>query len=279
MPKHAASLTSILDATASEMLSQFRKSSEIEHRASKGGQREGIVINTFLERFLPRNVSVVGSGEVVSLDGDVSPQCDVLIVDPNAPFLVEEAGYRVAVAEAVFGVIEVKSNLTTSELEDAYKKIVHVKRMKRSAYGSRRSTRLRLYGRDWDYFPPLGMIFAFDGAELITLGSKMADLAAKYEDSPELQVNSVWVLNRGSLTWADPTTRQINPAPEAHSAIQAISASPGQVLLQMTAHLHEHLQIAFTPGVRLLPYLGDATFGDHVMAWERSRNANEAADR
>jgi hypothetical protein len=278
MPRNVPSLSNILAATAKRMLADFDASREIEHRASKGSVREGTVIES-LRPFLPGNVSIVGSGEMVSLDGEVSPQCDVLIVDPNSPFLIEEEGYRVALAEAVWGVIEVKSDLTTNELGDAYEKIARVKRMKRSAYGLRRTIQLSKYGREWEYFPPVGMIFAFDGAELETLGEKMALLAAKYEDTPELQVDSVWVLNRGSLTWADPNTHRVEPAPKANSSVQAISARPGEVLLQMIAHLHEHLQIAFTPGVRLLPYIKDASFGEHLMSWGRTPRTDEANDR
>ncbi len=267
MAKQAASLRRIFDATAMRMLAEFEETREAQHRPSKGTLREEIVLDVFLKRFLSRNVSVVGSGEVVSVDGDVSPQCDLLIVDLSAPFLIEKSGYRVAASESVFGVIEVKSNLTSAELVDAYEKVVHVKRMSRSAYLSKGLITRRVYGRTWEHFPLMGMIFAYDGAELETLGTGMATMAAKYRDTPELQVDSIWVLNRGSLTWADPGTHRINPAPEEGDAIQAISSNPGQVLLQMTAHLHAFLQSAFTPGLRILDYFGDASFGNHLMAW------------
>lgn len=108
------------------------------------------------------------------------------------------------------------------------------------------------------------------------LGEQQTGIRAR---PPELQVDSIWVLNRGSLTWADPGTLRINPAPEKGDAIQAISSNPGQVLLQMTAHLHAFLQSAFTPGLRILDYFGDASFGNHLMAWVPDEEGGQATEK
>jgi hypothetical protein len=193
----------------------------------------------------------------------------LLVVDPTAPFLLEKSDYRIAAVESVFGIIEVKSNLTTTELIQSYKKIAAIKAMPKTAFrpalGLER-TRC-VYGRTWTHMPMVGMIFAYEGAELDTLGNAMAEVAADYADQPQLQVDSVWVLRRGSLTWADPVTHRINASPNPGDAFQAISSTPGQVLLHFAAHLHEQFAAAWTTGLNLFEYLKSENLGHHVQAW------------
>ena len=53
---------------------------------------------------------------------------------------------------------------------------------------------------------------------MISLGNAMAEVAEQYEDEPHLQVDSVRVLRKGSLTWTDPVTQKINVCPEPGNA-------------------------------------------------------------
>lgn len=251
------------------MLAEFEDTRHVKHRGSKGVLREAVVLDRFLRKYMPRNVELVESSEMLSVDGKRSGQCDLLIKDPGAPFLLEKDEYRIAAAESIYGVIEVKSNLTTSELKDAYRKIAFAKDLPRTAY--QESIRPRpsrtMYGSKWEHLPLVGMIFAFEGAELETLGDAMAELAEEFEDRPHLQVDSVWVLNKGALVWSDPGTQQIRVVPNPGDAFQAIKATPGQVLTQLTAHLHELYASAWPSDLRMLDYLEKAEFGIHVKAW------------
>ncbi len=79
------SFAGILESVAARMLADFEASSVVEHRGSKGTVRETGFRTDFLAKYLPRNVEVTGSGEVISADGQVSGQCDVLLVDPATP--------------------------------------------------------------------------------------------------------------------------------------------------------------------------------------------------
>ena len=47
------------------------------HAGSKGAIREDYLTD-FLREHLPRTVDVYGSAEIVTADGQISPQCDVL---------------------------------------------------------------------------------------------------------------------------------------------------------------------------------------------------------
>lgn len=193
-------LEDLLQSTAKKMLADFEASGQAKHPGSKGTVREDKV-REFLDAHLSRTVDVVGSGEAVAADGQRSTQCDVMITDPTAPFLFDEESYRIATIEGVFGVIEVKSTLTSDELRNAMRKIARIKAMPRTAYmptiGPQRWR--RMYGREWHNMPMIGMVFAYDGAELDTLGQVLAEVAAELTDHPEQRTDSVWVLNRGAL--------------------------------------------------------------------------------
>lgn len=261
-------LSKALAQTAAKMVAEYERTREMQHRGSKGTVRESLVVNEFLSHYMPRNVQVVGSSEVAACTGDISTQCDLLVVDPTAPFLLETSDYRMAAVENVYGVIEVKSNLTADELKASYVKLASLKAMTKTAFVGAEPGRTRtVYGRQWDYVPTVGMIFAYEGAQLETLGQAMAEVAGEYEDDPHLQVDSVWVMNRGSLTWADPQTRRINVAPNPGDCIRAISATPGQTLMHLTAHLHEQFASAWSSGFRLTDYLGSAELGHTGKVW------------
>jgi hypothetical protein len=110
-------LADTLQRTANIMLADYDRTRSIEHRGLKGTVREALVLDQFLSRYMPRNVSLVRSGEVASLDGERSAQMDLLVADPTAPFLLETDDYRILAAETTFGGIEVKSRLSASELK------------------------------------------------------------------------------------------------------------------------------------------------------------------
>jgi hypothetical protein len=255
--------------TANIMVADYERTRQIQHRGSKGSVREALALEQFFKKYIPNNVAVHGSGEICSVKGQLSTQCDLIVTDPTSPFLLEKDDYRIAAAESVFGVIEVKSNLTAAELKASYRKIAAIKGIPKTAYlpslGPQRTR--KVYGREWTHMPTVGMIFGYEGAELQTLGDAMAEVAAEFEHEPHQHVDSVWILGRGSLTWADPLTHSIRPSPNPGDALQAIASTPGEVLLQLAAHLNEQFATAWTTGLRFRDYIGSAPFGQHVSAW------------
>ena len=108
-------------------------------------------------------------------------------------------------AETVFGVIEVKSYLSAAELKSAYREDCQIQGDEKNGI-SRNSPsppkNRTAYGQIWNTFPPVGIIFGYDGDGMISLGNAMAEVAEQYEDEPHLQVDSVWVLRKG-ITYLD----------------------------------------------------------------------------
>jgi hypothetical protein len=256
-------LAGLLHTTAKELRTRFEKSAIASgHAASKGAVREDYLAD-FLREHLPRTVDVYGSAEIITADGQISPQCDVLIADPATPPFFSEHRHRVVPNECVYGVIEVKSRLDTVELHDACEKIARVRALPKTAYYPPRTPfiyRVQAYGRTWSDWPTAGMIFAFDSVNLDTLAPRLMDWCK--DRDPIEWPDSVWVLGKGCLLWTPHGTTQIDYAPEPESGLVALAPLPGNdVLLPMLLNLHPLLARATMPAFRLVDYAGTAQVG------------------
>ncbi len=238
-------LETIFDGVAKELRAEFDKTQAITHAGAKGQTREAAVVSTFLERYTPGSVAV-GHG------------------DQSTPPFLEQGGYRIVPAECLYGVVEVKSFLDKKELKDAWEKIRAVKRIPKTAFHPQRDLpRTRtVYGRAWDYCPPAGIIFAFDGINIGTLHKHLMDLA---DGVPaEERVDSVWVLEKGSIFWVNPQNGKLDVAPEPGAGSVAFSGTSGSLLLALLFHLHQHFGTAWMPAFRVLDYMKHIQFGKAV---------------
>jgi hypothetical protein len=264
-------LSDLLDSVAKKMLADFDASRGIGHRESKGTDREANLLKNYLSKYLPRSVTAVHSGEAITVDGEVSAQCDIMILDPSTPPFRDEGDYHIVPIECVHGVIEVKSFLSSTELRDAWAKIAAIKRMPKKALRPNPGfPRTRtVYGKPWSYVPTCGLVFAYDGADLRTLGTTLAELAEKEgEDHPEFFIDSVWVFSKGGLVWLNPDNGRVDPSPEPRASLGSLNAYPGQVLMSLTLHLYEHFGTAWTPEFRIIDYFGQAPLGTSGLKWD-----------
>src|SRR5262249_33772653 len=71
----------------------------------------------FFNRYLPVTLRAA-CGHFLTLDGKVSPQLDIMILDSRYPLLAENTdGSVLAMLHSVVGIIECKTNITTAEVE------------------------------------------------------------------------------------------------------------------------------------------------------------------
>ncbi len=91
------------------------------HAGEQGSSNEKILIE-LLTNYLPKRYAI-GRGKIVSYNEEDTNQQDVIIYDPylNSPLYTED-GFLIAGIESVYGVIEVKTTLNKSELENANNK-------------------------------------------------------------------------------------------------------------------------------------------------------------
>jgi len=264
-------LAGVMAGVAKRLRTDFETSAVIEHRGSKGSVREGFITD-YLAKYLPGSVNAIGSGEIIDIHGSVSRQCDVLIVDPSTPPLYsgDREEFHVVYAECVYCVIEVKSNLTTDELIKACENIKSVKQLKKDAFRpDPRGPRLTRDGRTFRYFPTGGVIFAYDGASLKTLGQAFADWCERVD--PDFRPDSVWVLGKGALSWAkEPASSGewgFTVFAEKGRPLGILYAGESEVLLPLTLRLHAMLQSTFMPPFDLSAYAGELTIGTLGEGW------------
>ncbi len=244
-----------------KMLIDFNDiSSAISHRGAKGRVREIEIVTEYLQRYLPGHIGVA-NGECVATNGSVSPECDIILFEKNStPYLVHKEGYQVFPIECVYGVIEVKSRLDKKELRDSIAKIAEIKSMPKVAYDEQRGpivNETTLYGRNWKYFPTIGLLFAYDSIELETL--KQHYIEEQVGLPLEKQVDSVWVLQKGMLIQRNRRTGtiELGPSPETDTRIVK-SDNP---LLLLTIQLQTLMGLAWLPRFKIVPYLHGADFG------------------
>lgn len=263
----ASDLHTILDQVAEQMALDLRKSASIEHRASKGTVRERDAQRAFLEKYLPSVARVTGSGEIVSADGQVSGQCDLMVVDSETPPLWKAEDYVVVPAECCYAVIEVKSNLTVEELKKSWAAAKKAKSLPRTAFQPDPNpiTYTRsAYGREWNALPFIHLVFAYSSATLETLGAEVGRLAA--ETDPALGVDAICVLDRGVISWQDITSGNVFMRENA-SLVFASEMKPGNVLLFMMTALHNHLANArYNPKFNIVGYIKE-TLGQVSNYW------------
>lgn len=134
-----------------------REAGIVQHAGDRGGNREEI-LRTFLAEHLPKKYGVT-KGQVVTKSGVHSHAADVLIYDSvNCPVLYV-GNTRVLPIEGVYGIIEVKSGLSKTELVDAATKVEAFKRL---APRDLTVIRTREYVTVHRPSRPFGIVFGFD---------------------------------------------------------------------------------------------------------------------
>jgi len=242
------------------MLIDFNEiSAEISHRGAKGSVRETEVIKEYLEKYLPGNIGVA-NGECISTDGQVSNECDIILFEKNTtPYLVHKEGYQIFPIECVYGVIEVKSKLDKQQLTDSLKKIVKIKSMPKLAYEKQKGPVVNsttLYGKEWDYFPMIGMIFSFDSINLQTIKNYYIEELSR--ESIEKHIESIWVLNQGMIVHQN-TDGTIVLSPDLNTKPVVLKAD--NPLMLLTVHLQALMSSGWLPRFRITEYLKGASFG------------------
>lgn len=253
----------IMKSVAQRMRADFEETATVNHRGGKGASREEIV-REFMVKYLPRRVEATGRGEIITADEQVSPECDILIVDKSTPPFMDRQDYRIVPVECVHGIVEVKSRLDGRELLDACEKIGAVKSLPKTAYGP--PTMLRnyahLHGRVYDYLPTAGLIFAFESIDLQELARQCSEWCVDKDVS--LVPDGVWVLGKGHLLWSK-SKGELQPRPEPESELAVMRADPDHDnLLQLAVHLGVLFSNAWMRPLALQEYAGLASEGTEI---------------
>lgn len=245
------------------MLTDFEyATAQIHHRASKGREREVLVVKKFLDRYLPSKAQAIHGAEILDSTGNRSFESDIVIQDPNTPPLYAGESFRLIPAEWALGIIEVKSKLDGPELVKAQQNISHAKALRKATYipqGGDITWGLNAYGQRFEYFPMYGVIFAYKSIGLQRLASKLMSL----QDGIPIErwVDIVVVLDKGLLLYSDPTNRtragSVRPSPGCELR-PVFSEHP---LVPATLAIQTAFNAVFHRDASLGPYLGPEPWG------------------
>lgn len=254
-------LENVFRAINKKMILDFQEiSSEIEHRGSKGKVREIEIVYEYLSKYVPGNIGIA-NGEIISTNDQVSNEIDIILFEKNStPYLLKKEGYQIFPIECVYSVIEVKSFLDKSQIEDSFKKILKVKNMPKLSFEPQKGpiiTHTNLYDSEWQFFPTVGFVIAYDSIDLKTLNQHLEDLNNIHPI--EKRIDSVWVLNKGMIVNFNTENEMIELAPNSKTITRPImSENP---LMLLTIQLQSILLSGFMPHFNLKSYLKNANYG------------------
>ncbi|MEU5888038.1 DUF6602 domain-containing protein [Streptomyces sp. NPDC047461] len=266
MNEEPGNLAAMLRSVAQRMGADFQQSRAFKHRGEAGGVRESLVCD-FLQNYLPGQNTALHSGEIISLSGSVSSQCDVLIVDSQTPPFTSMQDYRVVPIECVYGTIEVKTRLTKGELINACEKIREIKQMEKIAYyeNSLVKTTAKAYGRIHPHFPTVGDIFAFDSIDLDTIGQHLAEWCQGKDCSTV--PDGVWILGKGYFQWETEGGQISMRATQAGRLTRFAPWEETDILYPMLMALNINYGESWMDRLKLVDYATSTPLGQYRKKW------------
>lgn len=151
-------LYNYFDKKAEEILKKFETSAQQKSSRNIGDNRE-IFLNEFLKTVLPPKLHVK-NGEIWDKTGFRTGQIDSLIIRDDAPSL-DFGGNNAYLAEGVFAVIEVKSNLSLDKLKEAANVMKNIEKLQIP------QPTITVGGHTLKR--PLRLVFAYNGASFDTI--------------------------------------------------------------------------------------------------------------
>lgn len=255
------SVEKIFDGLSAKLQSEFDfLSSQITHRPSKGSARE-YVLKELLRQHLPKKLAI-GSGIVIATDGTISKQMDIVVYDSmNTPIMYTAGDMQIFPVECVYAVIEVKSNLNSSELKMSIANIRSVKSMPKVAYVPQQGpiiSTTNLHGKEMDHFPVLGFLFAYSSIKNIKI---IKDRLVESDDAINVANNldSICILNRAMITNYNPVSRLTSSTKEPDTTRVFIQTSKS--LLYFYLQLTHVLPQAKMRPVQMTKYAQHVVYG------------------
>lgn len=151
---------------------RFREAGFVHHKGDRGANRE-LLLREFLQQHLPKRYGIA-KGEILTRDGDHSHSADIIVYDAvNCPVLYAEDTAIIPI-EGVYGIIEVKSQLSKAEFVSTAKKLRSFKEL---APRDLSVIETREYVTMLRPSRPFGIVFGFDLAD-----NSLSSLRANWEE-------------------------------------------------------------------------------------------------
>lgn len=161
-------LRDYFNSLATSLDADSRSSSFGGHKPDTGANREALLIK-LLNKHLPGPLEAVSGGRVLNIAGAISKQVDVIVTNHLFPKFGQHEKTCV-LAEAVAGVMSVKSTLDKAALEESIENVASVPAFSEKALSLSNSSLIRpelqqQFFANW----PFRVVFAYDGIDPDTL--------------------------------------------------------------------------------------------------------------
>ncbi len=253
----------VFNEVAEKMRSDLKQArGALSHAGMKGASAED-TFRAFLRDYLPRSLDV-SSGVLVDANGTVSRQLDVIISDAaKTPVFFRSGENRVIPVECAYAVIEVKSKLDANELASAFRNMLSVRALNKTAYYEENSVIVHtkdLYGQKWKIWPTNFFVFAFDSTDLARLRDKLEALHLEASLPEWSRVDCVGVLDRGVIYNHIPQDDDFSVSALPEPGSQLMYLRTERPLLFFYSLISHFLNQADMPNFRFNDYLGEITF-------------------
>lgn len=180
-----------------QMIVDYERTKDIQHPRDLGNARETI-LREFLKNsgYLPKKYSVSElSVRVASETGHISNEIDIALYDfENLITLMKRQDvYEVYPLESVYGVIQVKSNLTKKELRSGLKNLASFKKLERDS---------QIKTDAFNDHKGFALLFAYcSDMEWLDIVKELEDFSNKNPGSH--YPNTIFILNRGFFLFGE----------------------------------------------------------------------------
>jgi hypothetical protein len=190
-----------------QIISDYERTKDLKHPRDMGNARENI-LRSFLKDsgYLPKRYAVSElSVRVVSTTGHTSNEIDIALFDPidSLTLMKREGVYEAHPIESVFGVIQVKSNLTKKELRSGLKNLASFKKLDRP-----NSTPIAFQAFNPTPLSKRGFAVLFAYKSDMAWKDIVKELEAfAHENPPRNWPNAVFIMDRGFFLFGQKDSR------------------------------------------------------------------------
>jgi hypothetical protein len=174
-------------------LSEVRET--FEHSGNKGTSTEDI-FGKFVRQYLPRRLDI-GNGEIIDSFGNRSGQVDIVILSDDHPFTFPPGRPGLFFIEGVLSVGEIKTTLTSQELNNALNNSTRYKKLKMThENGTLANANPSDLNRYYEH-PPF-FLFAYESQlSLSTIKTKIQNYQVDNKLNLTDSLDAVFILDKG----------------------------------------------------------------------------------
>lgn len=155
------SIECMMSSASDKLNARINETKVLDHRGTKGTAREQAFVEV-LSEYLPKTVSF-SSGELIDLDGNRSPQIDIVIQRDSTPVFYGKEN-TIIPCESAVAVIEIKSRINNQVITECFDNMKKIKSLVKKAIVGHRGAQPVYYGwgKTWKCWPIRYYVYAFE---------------------------------------------------------------------------------------------------------------------